>query len=108
MIVGPTFFRAFGIPIRPSLTVLVPFALLSLQFGAWGLAAGVLLFGSVLLHELGHALVARRHGVEVTSIHLHLLGGVAVMTDMPREPRHEVEIAAAGPIVSFGLAAAAT
>ena len=105
MIVGPTLFRAFGIPIRPSATVLLPVGLLGLQFGAWGVVAGVLLFGSVLLHELGHALVARRYGIEVTSIHLHLLGGVAMMVDMPREPRHEAAIAAAGPIVSFALAA---
>jgi Zn-dependent protease len=65
----------------------------------------VLLFGSVLLHELGHAVIARRHGIQVTSIHLHLLGGAAMMVDMPREPRQEAIIAAAGPLVSFALAA---
>lgn len=86
--------------------MLLPVGLLTLQFGAWGFAAGLLLFASVLAHELGHALVARRHGVEVVSIHLHMLGGVALMNDMPREPRHEVAIAAAGPVVSFALAAA--
>lgn len=106
MIVGRTLFRAFGIPIRPSVTVLVPVGLLALQFGAWGVVAGLLLFASVLLHELGHALVARRFGIDVTSIHLHLLGGVAMMVDMPREPRHEALIAAAGPAVSFALAGA--
>jgi len=104
VIFGPTAFRISGIPIRPSATAAVPVGLLTLQFGNWGLAAGLLLFASVLLHELGHAVVARRRGIETSAIHLHMLGGAAMMTDMPREPRHEIEIAAAGPAVSLALA----
>lgn len=100
-----TLFHAFGIPVRPSFTLLLPFTLLSLQFGAWGLVAGVLLFTSVLLHELGHALVARRFGFQTNAIHLHMLGGVAMMRDMPKVPRQEVLIAVAGPVVSLALAA---
>lgn len=106
MIIGPTAFRAFGIPVRPSVTMAVPIGLLALQFQAWGLAAGILLFASVLAHELGHALVGRRLGVETRAIHLHLLGGAAMMNELPREPRHEVAIAAAGPAVSLALAVA--
>ncbi len=103
MISGPTAFHVFGIPVRLSVTLLVPVLLLTMQLGSWGLAASVLLFASVLLHELGHALVARRYGIPVASIHLHMLGGLAMMVDMPRRPNHEIAIAAAGPAVSLGL-----
>jgi Zn-dependent protease len=46
---------------------------------ALGLVSALLLFASILLHELGHAVVARRHGVEIEEIDLWLLGGVARM-----------------------------
>jgi Zn-dependent protease len=63
----------------------------------------VLTFGSVLLHELGHALVARRLGVYISGIELSFFGGAAKMQDMPRSANHEVAIAAAGPAVSLML-----
>lgn len=91
-----------GIPIQLHITLLAMVALLVVQFGfALGLAAGFILFGSVLLHELGHALVAQRYGIRIASIVLHLLGGMALMTRPPERPRQEIAIAAAGPIVSF-------
>lgn len=94
---------AAGIPIHLHPTLLITFVLLMMQWGAWGVPAGVILFGSVLLHELGHALVARRFGLATAGIHLHLLGGVAMMSTVPRKPRHELWIAAAGPAVSLAL-----
>lgn len=62
-------------------------------------AAGGLFFG-VLLHEFGHSLVAMRYGLEIESITLWLLGGVASFKEMPEEWLKEFNIAIAGPIVS--------
>ncbi len=74
-----------------------------------GLLAALGLFVSVLLHELGHTLVARRYGYEVSSIRLWVFGGVARMVAVPESPREELAIALAGPAVSvaLGLAVAA-
>ncbi len=75
-----------------------------------GLASVLLLFASVLAHEFGHALVARRRGVEVEEIDLWLLGGVARMRGQPKTAEDELLYAAAGPAVTtvitlvFGLA----
>jgi Zn-dependent protease/predicted transcriptional regulator len=66
-----------------------------------GLAAAVLLFTFVLLHELGHAVVARRHGVEIEEIDLWLLGGVARMKQEPKTAKDELAFAAAGPAVTL-------
>ena len=63
-------------------------------------------FGSILAHEFGHALVARRFGIRTESIALHVFGGVARLTSEPRRPAHEFWVAAAGPAVSLGLALA--
>lgn len=71
-----------------------------------GLTAAIGLFGSVLLHELGHSLVAIRYGFPIDSITLWLLGGVARLTDQPTDWRQELTIAIAGPIVSVGLGVA--
>jgi Zn-dependent protease/CBS domain-containing protein len=72
-----------------------------------GFVATLLLFGSVLIHELAHAVAARRCGVAVQAITLFLFGGVAQIKDDPPSPRAELLIAAAGPLVSLlvGLAA---
>ena len=62
-----------------------------------------LAFASVVLHELGHALVARQLGVRVSGIELGFFGGAAKMVDLPRTANHELRIAAAGPAVSLML-----
>ncbi|TYL37990.1 metalloprotease [Natronococcus pandeyae] len=71
-----------------------------------GTAAAIGLFASVLLHELGHSLVAIRYGFPIDSITLWLLGGVAQLSEQPRNWRQELAIAIAGPIVSVGLGVA--
>jgi Zn-dependent protease len=70
-----------------------------------GTAAAVGLFASVALHELGHAWAAMRYDIEVESITLWLLGGLASLTSMPDEWSQEFWIAIAGPISSLVLAA---
>jgi Zn-dependent protease len=73
---------------------------------ALGLVSALLLFASILLHELGHAIVARRHGVEIEEIDLWLLGGVAKMKGLPHEARDELRFALAGPAVTLAIALA--
>ncbi len=78
-----------------------------------GLASALLLFASILLHEFGHAIVARRRGVRVEGIDLWLLGGVSKLKDSPHGPGDELRYAVAGPAVTlvivafFGLLSAA-
>ncbi|WP_306061251.1 site-2 protease family protein [Natronococcus wangiae] len=83
----------------------LPIELLTTGSTPWilGAAAAIGLFASVLLHELGHSLVAIRYGFPIDSITLWLLGGVAQLTDQPTNWRQELTIAIAGPIVSVGL-----
>lgn len=64
------------------------------------LVTALVLFASLVAHELGHSLVARRRGVGVTSITLFVFGGVASLESEPKRPRDELAIAIAGPIVS--------
>ncbi|PZS07799.1 MAG: hypothetical protein DLM55_10015 [Acidimicrobiales bacterium] len=63
-------------------------------------AAVGLVFSSVLLHELAHAVVARWHGVGVEAVTLWMLGGYTEMSKEPATPRAEFQIAAAGPLTS--------
>ncbi|MGB3790060.1 MAG: site-2 protease family protein [Phormidesmis sp.] len=73
--------------------------------GAWavGLLYALLLFGSVLLHELGHSLVAQSQGIKVSSIKLFLFGGVASIERESSTPGGAFKVAAAGPAVSIAL-----
>ena len=93
-----------GFPIEVSASFLL---LLALVFVAFGGVAGVFVvaiaFASILLHELGHAVVARHHGVHVAGIELGFFGGAAKMVQLPRVPNTELAIAIAGPIVSLVL-----
>lgn len=112
--------RLFGIPIgvQPAWVLIV--ALIAWSLGAsyypeevagisgpaaygLGLASALLLFAGVLLHELGHALVARRRGVKIEEIDLWLLGGVARMSGQPTRAVDELAFAAAGPAVTLAL-----
>ncbi|MFU8869932.1 CBS domain-containing protein [Natronococcus sp.] len=68
-----------------------------------GLAAALGLFVSVFFHELGHALAARRYGLETQSITLWFLGGLAQFAEMPEDWHKELVIAIAGPIVSVAV-----
>jgi Zn-dependent protease/predicted transcriptional regulator len=74
------------------------------RYWAMGGVAAILLFASVLLHELGHSLVALRYHIPIGQITLFIFGGVAQMRKEPPHPRAEFLIAIAGPIVSFLLA----
>ncbi|WP_225335790.1 site-2 protease family protein [Halomicrobium urmianum] len=72
-----------------------------------GVAAAVGLFAGVVLHELGHSLVATRYGYPIDSITLWLFGGIAQLDELPEDWREELLIAVAGPIVSVGVGLAA-
>jgi Zn-dependent protease/predicted transcriptional regulator len=113
--------RVMGIPIHLHFSWLVIFGLIvwTLSTGyfqaqdpdlpvssywAKGLVASLLFFVSIVLHELGHAVVALRHGLRTRSITLFVFGGVAELEQDPRDGRAEFWIAAAGPLVSLALA----
>jgi Zn-dependent protease/CBS domain-containing protein len=87
------FAHMFGLPDSPVLhSGYMPYVL--------GLIAAVGLFVSVVIHELGHAVVARLYGVNVKSITLWFLGGVAQFGEIPRQRGAEAIVAIVGPIVS--------
>ncbi|NEO85669.1 MAG: site-2 protease family protein [Spirulina sp. SIO3F2] len=81
-------------------------ALGSLAIGgaiALGLITTLLLFASVLAHELGHSAAAIAQGIEVKSITLFIFGGLALLAKDAQTPMKSLAIAIAGPLVSFGL-----
>lgn len=112
--------RIAGIRVGVNWTVLVIFSLILLGLStvqlptlfpdlppavAWtaGTIAAITFFASLLAHELAHAVVARRHGIEVEGIVLWLFGGVAKLRGDAPSPRADLHIAAVGPLVSLGL-----
>jgi Zn-dependent protease len=70
---------------------------------AYAVAVGctILFYASLVLHELGHALIARRQGIEVERIELWFFGGLAQLRGEPRSPGAEFAVAAAGPLVTL-------
>jgi Zn-dependent protease len=111
--------RVAGIEIAVDSTWLLIFMLVTVSVGTrlrvdheewhgistWGvgLVTSLLFFASIILHELGHSLVAQRAGVRVRSITLFVFGGLAALESEPKRPRDEVLIALAGPLVSAAL-----
>lgn len=61
------------------------------------------LFASIIVHELGHALAARRQGVGVTRIDLYLFGGLTLMSREPATPKEDFTISVAGPLATVGV-----
>lgn len=72
----------------------------------YGLVLMVLIFGCVVLHELGHSLMAQEYGIRVRNITLFPFGGAAFIEQMPMRPRSEFMITIAGPAVNVAIAAA--
>lgn len=117
-----TIFRVWGIPVRVHVSWLVIFGLIawSLSVGyfprvlpdlplvaywANGLLAALLLFVSVFLHELSHSVAARRYGIPVSGITLHVFGGVSQLEREPGRPGVEIVVAIVGPLTSLVIAA---
>lgn len=96
--------RLLGFPIEVNLSFLILLGVFVLWLGpVTGLSFVLIAFGSVLLHELGHALMARHLRIPVAGIELHFFGGAAKLMAPPRTPGDEIAVAAAGPAVSFAL-----
>lgn len=76
---------------------------LSFQYWLIGLVTSLLIFVSVLIHELSHSLVAIAQGEKVKSITLFILGGVAQISEEPKQPVQEFFMALVGPLTSFGI-----
>jgi Zn-dependent protease len=101
----------FNIPVRVHVTLLIFLPLFALSFapvgGLQGLFYGALgavgLFGSVVLHEVGHSLVARTKGSRILEILLLPIGGMARLDHLPVRPADEIQTALAGPAVSLAL-----
>lgn len=113
--------RILGIPVGLDYSWFLVFALITWslasayfpdQYPGWstglywtvGLATSLLFFASVLLHELGHSVIALRNGIPVQSITLFIFGGVAQISREPGSPGVEFRVAIAGPLASFALA----
>ncbi|MGC9444808.1 MAG: CBS domain-containing protein [Candidatus Methanospirareceae archaeon] len=117
--------RIRGIPIQLHVTFLIIFAFviwifaandfelfdITIGFGALavstaykyllGAVAAVLFFATLLFHELSHSFVAQHYGAQIRGITLFIIGGVSQMEEIPREPRMEANISAAGPGLSL-------
>lgn len=114
-------FRVLGIPIHVHYSWFIVFSLVVYTLAVnyfpymgpyyspsvmWVMSviAAVILFSSILLHELAHSYVAQREGIKINSITLFVFGGIASMVGETRTPRGEMKIASAGPALSLVLA----
>ncbi len=114
-------FKIFGIEINIDYSWFIAFLLvtLSLSYGYYpslykgfdsyiyllfSMFSAILLFSSVLLHEISHSIVAIKYGIPVRDIYLFIFGGVAMIEQEPNSPKTEFKIAIAGPLMSFFLA----
>jgi Zn-dependent protease len=110
-----------GIPVRIHYTLWVVFVLIAwslargympqqypglplVTYWAIGIASAIILFASVLVHELSHSYIAKKNGLPIARITLFFFGGVSEMTEEPQDPGLEVRMAAAGPLMSFLIA----
>jgi Zn-dependent protease len=110
-----------GIPIRIHYTLWFVFILIAwslavgymphqyaglstVTYWAIGIASAIILFVSVLVHELSHSYIAKKNGLPIARITLFFFGGVSEMTEEPQDPGLEVRMAAAGPLMSFLIA----
>ncbi len=108
-----TIARIAGSEIRIHVTFLILLAWIGLaEYFSGGAAAAVdgvifiiAIFACVVLHELGHALAARRYGIATPDITLLPIGGLARLSRMPEKPAEEIVIAIAGPLVNVVIAA---
>ena len=102
--------RLFGIPVYLHWTFALIFVYLFVlgRWRGWGnseilgaVLISLALFACVVLHELGHALMARRYGIQTRDIILSPIGGIARLNRLPDEPMQEVWVAIAGPLVNI-------
>ena len=104
--------KIFGIEFRIHITffILLVFIYLSglSQKGSEGAMRAVLficaVFACVLIHELGHSLIARRFGKEAKSITLLPIGGLATIEEMPEKPAQEIAMSIIGPFINLAIA----
>ncbi|MDD5435728.1 MAG: site-2 protease family protein, partial [Nitrospira sp.] len=117
---GFKLFRALGIPIYVHYTWFIVFSLVVYTLAVdyfpfmgpyysppaiWvmSVVSAVILFSSILLHELAHSYVAQKEGIKINRITLFVFGGIASMVGETKSPKGEMKIAAAGPALSFLL-----
>ncbi|TLX84041.1 MAG: site-2 protease family protein [Thaumarchaeota archaeon] len=116
-----TIAKVKGVKIRIHFTFLIVFALVTWTLSdqlipillpgltyviylSVAVVGAIVLFGSVILHELAHSIMATRYGIKVRQIILFIFGGVSDIEEEPRDFQKEFKIAVVGPLTSFGLA----
>jgi Zn-dependent protease len=107
-------FRNIEIKAHPSFALAIAWVVYHFGIANHGGASGILyglvlialVFGCVLLHELGHSVMAQEYHIRVRNITLFPFGGAAFIEQMPAQPRPEIFITVAGPLVNFAIAVA--